>query len=89
MANLIPFTPSKSETFTFQPILDGTVYACSVTWNLFGQRWYVNCYDTSGGWIFTVPLIGSTNEYDISITAGYFASTMIYRVSSNTIEISP
>ena len=86
---LFPFTPSKSATFTFRPTLDGDAYACSVTWNLFGQRWYVNCYDTSGNWIFTLPLIGSPDNFDISITAGYFASTMVYRVSSNVIEVLP
>ena len=89
MTTLYQFQPSPTSAFQFQPTFDGDTYTCTVTWNLFGQRWYVNCYDLSGNWIFTLPRIGSPDGYDISLTAGYFTSTLVYRVSSGNFEVSP
>jgi len=39
------FVPNNVAPFSFQPTLDGQVYTVRVTWNVFGQRWYVNLYD--------------------------------------------
>lgn len=54
-----PFVPSASEPFQFQPILDGATYNIIVTWNIFGQRWYVNVFDLSGNRVVTIPVISS------------------------------
>jgi len=83
------FTVPDVGNFQFQPTLDGAVYNCIATWNMFGQRWYINCYDLNGVRIFSLPIIGSPLNYDISITAGYFASKMVFRTASNQFEISP
>ena len=42
---------------SFSPTLDGSVYTITVTWNLFGQRHFVNCYDGSSNLVFTVALV--------------------------------
>lgn len=55
----IPFTPSQTAPFTFQPVLDGNTYNAAVTWNLFGQRYYLNIYDLSGNLIVSEGLAGS------------------------------
>jgi hypothetical protein len=39
--------------------LDGTVYNCTVTWNLFGKRPYLNVFSIDGTWLLTVALVGS------------------------------
>lgn len=75
--------------FTFQATLDSQAYNVIVTWSIYAQRYYVNIYDTAGQRILTLPLIGSPNDYDISMTAGYFTSKLIYRESSNQFEVSP
>lgn len=54
-----PFVPNASEPFQFQPVLDGATYNVVVTWNVFGQRWYVNVFDLSGTRIVTMPAITS------------------------------
>lgn len=59
MTTVIDFVPSLVAPFQFQPELDGAIYNCVVTWNLFGRRYYVSCYDLGGARIFTVPLVGS------------------------------
>jgi hypothetical protein len=51
--------PASAGPFTFQPTLDNNQYTVTVTWSLFGQRFYVNCYTLSGVLVFSMPLIGS------------------------------
>ena len=82
-----PFTPSVTTPFLFQPTFDGDIYTVIVTWNLFGRRYYVNCYTLSGTLIFSLPLIGSPLNYDISMTKGYFTTALVYRVSTNNFEV--
>lgn len=57
MTTYFPFQPSNQGSPTFQPTLDGNPYSCVVTWNLFGQRYYLNCYDQTNTLAFCVPLI--------------------------------
>lgn len=83
------FTPSSTSLFSFQPTLDGKAYNIVVSWNLFGQRYYLNCYDLSGNLVFCLPLIGSPVTYPISITAGYFASTLVYYPGNQTFVVTP
>lgn len=59
MTTTFDFVPSNVAPFSFSPELDGATYNCVVTWNLFGRRYYVSCYDLSGDMIFALPLIGS------------------------------
>ena len=65
------------------------VYNVVITWNVYGQRYYVNIYDAGNTLIVSLPLIGSPAGYDISLTAGYFASTLVYRAALQQFEISP
>lgn len=75
--------------FEFQADFDGDTYNVIVTWSIYGERYYVTIFDTSNVRVLTIPLIGSPNDYDISLTAGYFTSTLVYRESSRQFEISP
>lgn len=84
-----PFIPSNNTPFQFQPTLDNNPYTCVVTWNLFGQRYYLNCLDLSGNLIFCKAMVGSPPNYDISLTAGYFASTLVFRAADQTFEVNP
>jgi hypothetical protein len=85
---IFQFTPVANSPFAFQPTFDGQVYTCLVTWNAYAQRWYVTIYTLEGLVIATIPLIGSASV-PISITAGYFTSTMVYHEAVSTIEVLP
>lgn len=87
MTKFIPFTPSPKSNFQFQATLDGKNYTCIINWNLFGQRYYLNIYTLRNVRILTIPLIGSPLDYDISLTAGYFTTKIIYRTKTNQIEV--
>src|SRR5258708_11312577 len=61
MATLLSFAPNlnASPPFRFNATLDGNPYVLTATWLIAGQRWYLNCFDSRGNHIFTLPLIGS------------------------------
>jgi hypothetical protein len=55
------FAPSASANppFSFSPTLDGLQYNATVTWSIFGQRWYINLTASDGTLILTTPRVGS------------------------------
>ena len=91
MTTYTDFAPSATEVppFQFAPTLDGEVYNATATWNVFGQRWYLNIYSSSGDLILATPIVGSPQNYDISLVAGYFTSTLIYRQANNQFKVTP
>lgn len=87
-ALVIPFLPTQANPpFQFSPVLDGATYTAQVRWNMYGQRWYLFLYALNGTRIFTLPMVASPATYDISLTAGYFATPLIYREASQQFEI--
>jgi hypothetical protein len=90
MTTLYAFTPSATQVFVFQPILDAVPHLCRVPWNLAGQRWYLECYDQSGNLVFNVPRVASPLLADINLAAGYFnSSTLVYRGPATQFEVTP
>lgn len=83
------FTPTASANFQFVPTLDGNQYTAIVTWNLFGQRYYISIYALDGTRVLTTPLIGSPTDFDIDLVGGYFASTMVYQIENGQIVVTP
>lgn len=61
-----PFSPSPLQNQTFNPVLGGTTYTAVVTWNLFGQRWYLNLYDSNGNLIISTAVVASQDPQQIS-----------------------
>ena len=89
MSTIIPFTPIRQAAFTFQPVLDGNTYNATVTWNLFGQRYYLDLYALDGTLVVSRALVGSPIGYDVSLVSGYFNSTLVYRQPSSQFETNP
>ena len=82
------FTPSSTSVFQFKPTFDGASYTATVTWNLAGQRYYVNVFDQNNTRIYSLPLIGSPSGYDISLNGGYFDTTLVYRIQNKQFEVT-
>jgi len=87
VTNVIRFTPSNNSNFQFQVTLDGSQYNIIVNWNIYGERYYVNIYDVNNTLVVCLPLIGSPLNYNISLTAGYFTTQLVYRVQNNQFEV--
>ena len=90
MTTFTTFTPSTVAPFQFNPVLDGTTYIATCTWNVYGNRYYINIYTQTRNLIMSRPIIGSPNNYNINLLFGYFkTSTLVYRNSSNQFEVTP
>jgi hypothetical protein len=84
------FAPPVGGIFTFNPTLDGAIYSASVTWNLFGQRWYININQTNGPLIVCKPLVSSDEAAPINLLSGYFTTSVMYFFAdSQTIVVTP
>lgn len=83
----IPFNPQPSVPFQFDAVLDGETYTILCAWNVFGQRYYINIYSSANDRILTVARVGSPSGYDISLTAGYFVTKLIWREANNQFEV--
>ena len=65
-ATLYTFTPqAASPPFSFQPMLDDNVYQARVTWNVFGQRWYIGLTTANNTPVFLQALVGSPQLVDV------------------------
>jgi len=84
----IEFVPSSSGPFHFQAVLDGVQYNISVTWNIFGLRYYINVYTVQGELILAAPMVGSPDGYSIDLLLGRFTSTLVYRETSGNFEVA-
>jgi hypothetical protein len=85
-ATLVAFAPTPGSPFQFQAVLDNQTYNVSCTWNI-ARGWYVSIYDQASTLIVSLPRIGSPVNYNISLTAGYFTTPMIFRVATQQFEI--
>lgn len=61
-----PFTPSPLQNQVFNPILGGNTYTATITWNLFGQRWYLNLTDSGGNLIISTAVVSSQDPQQIT-----------------------
>jgi hypothetical protein len=70
MTTITVFSPSATANppFQFQPTLDGAQYVVTTTFNIFGNRWYINVSDLSGNLILARPMVGSPTKIQASIT---------------------
>ena len=95
MTAVITFAPGALVPFQFQATLTDSVlgtatYNCTVLWNTFGQRWYLQVADQSGNLIVNKPLVASPPGYQISLVAGYFSgSTLVFYDNTQTFLVSP
>ncbi len=63
---LYPFTPAIGQNITFNPVLNGNTYTANITWNVFGQRWYLNLYDANNNLIIATAVVSSDDTHPIN-----------------------
>ena len=84
---IIPFQPSLTSAFQFQAAFDGTTYTVIVTWNVEGQRYYINVYTLQQSLVICAAMVGSPVGYNISLVAPLFTTQLVYRAPSNQFEV--
>lgn len=80
MTTYVDFVPSTTAPFQFQATFDAAQYNVIVTWNEFGQRYYINVYDLAGNLILARAIASSgtqlaatlswANGYATAVTSG-------------------
>jgi hypothetical protein len=86
----VPLSPPPGQGFDFQATLDGNTYRMRVTWNVFGQRWFLSCFTANDVLVFHQALVSSPQEGDINLLAGYFiTSTLVFRALGSQFEVNP
>jgi len=88
MSTTVVFTPTSTTVFSFNATLDGAVYTCSIAWNIWAQRWYLNIFDQTNTLILARALIASPSDYPINLLFGYFTTTMYFDDASQSFLIS-
>lgn len=85
MTTVVDFAPSATATppFQFQATLDGAQYIVTTTWNILGQRWYINVYDLSGNLILARPVVGSGAKIQGVLTWGDGTATAALQAPHN------
>jgi Domain of unknown function (DUF6983) len=62
---IIPFPQTIGQNLTFNPVLDGNTYQVTITWNIFGNRWYFNLYNLNGALVTCRALVSSDDQHSI------------------------
>lgn len=85
MTTVVNFSPSSTAAppFQFQATLDDAQYNVTTTWNILGQRWYVNLYTLSGSRLMTRPVIGSGAKIQALMTWANGTATVALQSAHN------
>jgi hypothetical protein len=92
MTVLVHYVQQPNQVFQFTTALTDVLgnqqsYTLTVTWNLYGQRYYLTCYTQQNVVVFCVPVMNSPDNYSINMAFGYFATPIVFRQSSQNFEI--
>lgn len=66
MTTFVLFRPTTFAPFSFVATLDGQQYTITITWNVFGQRWYFNATALDGTPVVSEGLVGSSSAVAIA-----------------------
>lgn len=83
MSTFVDFAPTGTEPFQFQPILNGTQYTALITWNIFGERYYLNLYDLSNNLIVCEALTESGPMLRCALTWADNVATAVCQAPHN------
>lgn len=83
----VDFVPAPNAPFQFAATLDQEAYTIIVSWSLFGQRWYMNIYTTDGVLFLAIAMVASPLDSDISLTANYTTTKVVWREARRQIEV--
>lgn len=89
MTDLFSFQPDSNSIppFQFQTSLAEGLRSVAFTWNVAGERWYMEVKDSTGSTLLYRPLIGSPMSYDINLISTISQSSLVYREDNQTFEV--
>lgn len=84
MTTYVDFVPSTAAPFQFQATFDAAQYNVVVTWNEFGQRYYINVYDLASNLILARSLVSSGAKLAATFS---WASNYVTAVTSGSHNV--
>jgi len=84
------FSPSDTAVppFSFTFTTEGNTYTGQATFNMAGQRWYLQVYDISQVLVINHPLVSSPVGAPQNLAPGVFARTVIaYNAANSQITV--
>lgn len=72
MTSFVAFQPTAIEPFQFNATLDKQTYSVLITWNLSGQRYYINIHDQDQNLIISRPMTESPDGFALSSPPSVF-----------------
>lgn len=79
----VSFAPSVSGPFIFQPVIGGVNYNAVITWNLFGERFYLNLYDQGGNLLLCTAMVASGPRFSATFTWSANVATAVMQSPHN------
>lgn len=86
MTTYIAFRPPASQPFTFRATVGGSPVFGSVPWNHYARRYYLQLKDGQNAVIAYVPLVASTDDYDINLALSLSPGKLVFRDSTQQFE---
>lgn len=89
MSTFVDFVPSTTAAFSFQATMAGQQYNVTITWNVFGQRYYYTVTDLGGNLILcralaaSGPVIPSTFTWSNGVA--YVATSVNHNVPVGSV----
>lgn len=83
MSTFVDFVPSTVAAFSFQATTAGQQYNVTITWNVFGQRYYYNVTDLAGNLILCRGLAASGPILSAVFTWGNGVATATTQAAHN------
>jgi hypothetical protein len=83
MTTLVDFVPSSTAPFQFQPTLNGVQYTALITWNVFGERYYLNLLDLENNLVASRALVPSGPTFRVSLTWNDNLATIVANAPHN------
>ncbi|WP_337049953.1 hypothetical protein [Serratia fonticola] len=84
----IPFKPNPHAPFTFTATVGGQSVFGAVIYNLYARRYYLKLTGGNNQPLVYVPLIASSDDYDVNLALPLAPGTLIYRASTRNFEAS-
>jgi hypothetical protein len=86
LTTYIVFQPASEQPFTFRARVGGHQLFCSVPWNHYARRYYLQLKDSLNCVVASVPLIASPDDFDINLALPFAPGTLVFRDSTQQFE---
>lgn len=83
---IINFSPDNDVQFSFQCTINNNTVFVTIPFNNYSKRYYIKINDSSGDTKVFMPLVASSENYDINLAIPFEPGKLVYRESMSRFE---